>query len=656
MMQNESPERELADIQAIHGLADTVDIFKKGRRFLMKDEMHRLKKSGPAKYPYRVYLFNDMILFTERSSKKSSANYKYVTHMNIKDIFFIECMDSKEKYAFGIMHKDEKKKMKFAAKDNFQWSTWKQTLEKQIEKYCPTDTTFAGGESMITFGSPRNSWNSSMSSEFLAGSMSSLSEFESDGSVHGDSPSNDNLLCGKDDYSSNGSGDEASYSEDTDEARSEGDESECECKEVQHSDGTTIFSHANLHTILWWLINHCDYNSDSILIKTFLHSCLGLTTAPTLFQNLMQIYNLEIPVPKVISLRYSLCDTRKRVTCFMRIWIEFFFDRDFYANKALFSDLIDFFGELQKNNQERDANVLKLVIIRVNKKKIADKGMNRFLSLIPAQQTSPAPKLLNSRKSAQHNSLPQSVGPSDSKFIDWNLNVVAEQFVLIEFALFKAVDLKEISNMAWKSDHPRKTSPNVINIFTRFDLVSQWAATEVVMAQSPKQRVLTIEKLIALAQKCLELRNYNSLMEIIAGLNRGSVQRMKKTWEVVTHTSRETFKSLNSVVDSLQNYKNYREQLRRAVSPCLPYFGIFLRDLTFTDVGNPSKIGDNINFEKIYMTSRILKEIQGFQSKPYSFEEDEVLTPLLRRLLAMPEELLYKHSQTIEPSSLAMSN
>jgi hypothetical protein len=118
------------------------------------------------------------------------------------------------------------------------------------------------------------------------------------------------------------------------------------------------------------------------------------------------------------------------------------------------------------------------------------------------------------------------------------------------------------------------------------------------------------------------------------------------------------FKSLNSVVDSLQNYKNYREQLRRSVMPCLPYFGIFLRDLTFTDVGescfcsillspylfligNPGKIGDNINFEKIYMTSRILKEIQTFQRTPYSFEEDEMLQPLLRRLLGMLTPLFY---------------
>jgi len=649
----DTTEKELAEIQGIHGLADNVELTAKGRRFMMKDEMYRLKKSGPAKYPYRVYLFNDMILFTERSSKKS-ANYKYVTHMNIRDIFFIECMDSKEKYAFGIMHKDEKKKMKFAAKDNFQRLTWKQTLEKQIEKYCPTDTTFAGGESMITFGSPRNSWNSNMS-DFLTGSTSSFYEIESDGSAQGDSPSSETLL-GKDDWSSNGSGDEGSYTEDTDEAKSDGDESECECKEV-NNDGITIFSHANLHTILWWLINHCDYSSDSILIKTFLHTCTnGLTTAPTLFQNLMQIYNLEIPVPKAISLRYSLCDTRKRVTSFMRIWIEFFFDRDFYANETLFSGLIAFFGELQKNNQQHEANVLKLVIIRVNKKKLADKGMNRFQTLMTCPQNSPAPKILSS-KSSQHSAITPSAGPcQESKFVDWNITAVAEQFVLIEFSLFKAVDLKEISNVAWKSEQPRKTSPNVINMINRFNTVSQWAATEVVMAQSPKQRVIIIEKLIALTQKCLELRNYNSVMEIIAGLNSGSVQRMKKTWEAVAHTSRETFKAHNYLVDCVHNYKTYRDHLRRAASPCLPYFGIFLRDLTILDLGNPNKIGENINFEKIYMTSRILNEIQKFQSKPYLFDEDEVLQPVLRRLLAMPEEMLYKHSQTIEPSMLSISN
>jgi hypothetical protein len=84
-----------------------------------------------------------------------------------------------------------------------------------------------------------------------------------------------------------------------------------------------------------------------------------------------------------------------------------------------------------------------------------------------------------------------SAGPcQESKFVDWNITTVAEQFVLIgnlgaqfifiyfektnhflEFSLFRAVDLKEISNVAWKSEQPRKTAPNVINIINRFNTV-----------------------------------------------------------------------------------------------------------------------------------------------------------------------------------------
>jgi len=132
-----------------------------------------------------------------------------------------------------------------------------------------------------------------MSGEFLNSSPLCHSELDSDRSVQGDSPPTDPLL-GKDDWSSAGSGDDTSYTEDTDDGKSDGDESECECKQIQHSDGTTIFTFANLHTILWWLVNYGDYGAEPILIKTFLHSCLGFTNAPVLFQNLMQIYPMYI--------------------------------------------------------------------------------------------------------------------------------------------------------------------------------------------------------------------------------------------------------------------------------------------------------------------------------------------------------------------------
>jgi len=180
-------------------------------------------------------------------------------------------------------------------------------------------------------------------------------------------------------------------------------------------------------------------------------------------------------------------------------------------------------------------------------------------------------------------------------------------------------------------------------------MVSQWVATEIVMSHSIRQRTATIEKLIQIANKCVEMKNFNSFMEILGGLNRGSVRRMKKAWESVSPASLEIFESLNSIVDPRRNFNNYREQLKKKNVPCLPYFGIYLRDLTFADEV-VDKVGEYINFEKILTNCKILKDVQFFQKTSYTFAEDEGLQNLLRRLLAMPEEMLYKHSQTLEPT------
>lgn len=54
---------------------------------------------------------------------------------------------------------------------------------------------------------------------------------------------------------------------DTDETRSDED-FEVECRETHQIDGVTILSHANLHTVLWWLINYGDYNGTLSFLLT----------------------------------------------------------------------------------------------------------------------------------------------------------------------------------------------------------------------------------------------------------------------------------------------------------------------------------------------------------------------------------------------------
>jgi len=178
-------------------------------------------------------------------------------------------------------------------------------------------------------------------------------------------------------------------------------------------------------------------------------------------------------------------------------------------------------------------------------------------------------------------------------------------------------------------------------------------STQVVTAPGIKQRALTIERFIQLGQKLVEFRNFNSLMEILAGLNRASVQRLKKTWEEVKESAVDDFQELNMLMDTRQNYKNYRGSLAKSILPALPYFGIYLRDITFIEEGNEAKVGGLVNFEKIQLHSKRFREVLYFQKIKYSFTEDEALQAFLQKLsvIGKEEEQLFKQSQIIEPSN-----
>jgi hypothetical protein len=52
-----------------------------------------------------------------------------------------------------------------------------------------------------------------------------------------------------------------------------------------------------------------------------------------------------------------------------------------------------------------------------------------------------------------------------------------------------------------------------------------------------KQRTVMICRLVEIAQALNELNNFNSLMEIISGLNLRVVQRLKQSWKVAVMPS-----------------------------------------------------------------------------------------------------------------------
>jgi len=230
---------------------------------------------------------------------------------------------------------------------------------------------------------------------------------------------------------------------------------------------------------------------------------------------------------------------------------------------------------------------------------------------------------------------------------------IARQLTLIEFDLFKRIKLDEISWQHWSKNNGGK-SPHVTAMIDRFNKVGFWVATEIVSQKHHTMRVALLKKLIKIAHICKKINNFNTMMEIAVGLNMGSVSRLSKVWAALDTKTKNRFDEIMKLTHSSQNYKNYREALKAATVPVLPYLALFLRDLTFIEDGNSNHMvaQTEINFLKMRMLAKVFKSITHYQqAASYIFTPVPQLQQyLLQGIVVMNEADLYKLSHQCEHS------
>lgn len=121
----------------------------------------------------------------------------------------------------------------------------------------------------------------------------------------------------------------------------------------------------------------------------------------------------------------------------------------------------------------------------------------------------------------------------------------------------------------------------------------------------------------ALKQECLQLNNFNGLLEIIAGLNSHSVSRLEKTWDETSQKTKKKLAELDKVMSLQHNRINYRQRIAKANLPCMPYLGSFLADLTFIEEANPalteSEGAQLVNVERLELLARTVQLMRVFQ-------------------------------------------
>jgi son of sevenless-like protein len=196
--------------------------------------------------------------------------------------------------------------------------------------------------------------------------------------------------------------------------------------------------------------------------------------------------------------------------------------------------------------------------------------------------------------------------------------------------------------------------------------ITTWVAESILYETDTRRRAAMIKHVIKMAEKCLQLLNYDTLMSILAALNSTAIERLRRTWEGVPNRSKLILAELRRQTDHSRNYAEYRAKLRLTMPPCIPFFGLYLTDLVFTDDGNPDVrrqlIPDTdpsakpiriVNFDKHAKAATIIRDLQRFQS-PYPLTPSPDLQEYLQGMWLNSRSggdpsTLYKASEEIEP-------
>lgn len=199
---------------------------------------------------------------------------------------------------------------------------------------------------------------------------------------------------------------------------------------------------------------------------------------------------------------------------------------------------------------------------------------------------------------------------------------LARQLTLDVSRLFRSVMPEELLAQEW-TKKTESISVNVKAMIKSATNLTFWVSESILSYGEVRRRSVILKHWVKVANFCLELRNYDTLMAIMGALDSASIARLKKTWDCISAKTKAVVETLRTVVDTSRNYAVLRHRLQTDSLPCIPFLGIYLTALTFIDAGNPAtrSLGNGmevINFDKHIKTAKLVSDIQRLQQIPYN--------------------------------------
>ncbi|KAF2076004.1 hypothetical protein CYY_002711 [Polysphondylium violaceum] len=240
---------------------------------------------------------------------------------------------------------------------------------------------------------------------------------------------------------------------------------------------------------------------------------------------------------------------------------------------------------------------------------------------------------------------------------------VAQQLTLREYDIFKRIQAVEFLNQAWGKPKLQYKAPNLLKMIERFNKISTSVSTAILAQPKLKTRVKLICRFIKIAQHFKELNNYHLLTAFMAGIRNSNVVRLRFSWDKVSKRYHHILEDLEKIMSMEGSFKEFRTRMAETIPPCIPYLGVYLKDLTFIEDGNPDTINSLINWGKKKLIYNIISIIQRCQQIPYDFgplnpsaqNRADLVLSYFDHLPTAEDEVLYQISLNLEPRQQSSS-
>uniref|UniRef100_A0A8C4R2Q1 Ras-GEF domain-containing protein n=1 Tax=Eptatretus burgeri TaxID=7764 RepID=A0A8C4R2Q1_EPTBU len=169
----------------------------------------------------------------------------------------------------------------------------------------------------------------------------------------------------------------------------------------------------------------------------------------------------------------------------------------------------------------------------------------------------------------------------------------ASQITLLDAPVFKAIQPEELSSCGWNRKEKRILAPNVVAFTRHFNHVTFWVVRAILEAQTLKIRAEILSHFIKVAK----------------------VSLLKKPIPFcLSRRDRSMFDKLEYLTSKEGNFARLRDYIRSLkMTPCIPYLGIYLSDITYIDSAYPASDSILENEQRSLHMNNVLRVISDFQ-------------------------------------------